>query len=165
MPTIDELVASVMHIPLHRRARSLRELIQHHVRHSLTNNHTVTPAAAHQALHLWSAMTVPPSTPVVAPRCRRSARISAGGSRAFNRQGGSADERTSAPPATSAAISVDAGPSEPPSNVVVPAAPLQPLTWTPPARIQVANVAYCDAHGWTVMVQVLVVLCSLPLDE
>jgi hypothetical protein len=26
-------------------------------------------------------------------------------------------------------------------------------------------VAYCDAHGWTAVVQVLVVLCDLPLDE
>jgi hypothetical protein len=26
-------------------------------------------------------------------------------------------------------------------------------------------VAYCDAHGWTAVVQVPVVLCSLPLDE
>jgi hypothetical protein len=26
-------------------------------------------------------------------------------------------------------------------------------------------VAYCDAHGWTAVVQVSVVLCSLPLDE
>jgi hypothetical protein len=39
------------------------------------------------------------------------------------------------------------------------------LTQTPPARIQVANVAYCDAHGWTAVVQVPVVLCDLPLDE
>jgi hypothetical protein len=29
----------------------------------------------------------------------------------------------------------------------------------------VANVAYYDAHGWTAVVQVPVVLCDLPLDE
>jgi hypothetical protein len=136
-----------MHIPLHHRTRSLRELIQHHVRHSLADNHMATPTAAREALHLWSAMTAPSSTPVVAPRRRRSACILAGGSRAFNHEGDSAGEGTSAPPAAPTAIPVDAGPSEPPPNVVVPAAPVQPLTQTPPARIQVANVAYCDAHG------------------
>jgi hypothetical protein len=123
MPTIDELVASVMHIPLHRRARSLRELIQHHVRLSLADNHTATPTAAREALLLWSAMTASPSTPEVIPVY-----------------------------------------AEPP-NVVVSSAPVPTLTQTPPARIQVANVAYCDAHGWTAVVQALVVLCDLPLDE
>jgi hypothetical protein len=44
-------------------------------------------------------------------------------------------------------------------------APVPTSTRTPPARIQVANVAYCDAHGWTAVVQVPVVLCDLPLDE
>jgi hypothetical protein len=122
IPTIDELVASVMHIPLHRRARSLRELLQHHVRLSLADNHTATPTAAREALLLWSTMAVPPSTP---------------------------------------AIPVD---DEPP-NVVVSSAPVPTSTRTPPARIQVANVAYCDAHGWTAVVQVPVVLCDLPLDE
>jgi hypothetical protein len=112
-----------MHIPLHRRARSLRELIQHHVRLSLADNHTTTPTAAREALLLWSAMTAPLSTP--------------------------------------ADTSVDV---EPP-NVVVSSAPVPTLTQTPPARIQVANVAYCDAHGWTAVVQVPVVLCDLPLDE
>jgi hypothetical protein len=112
-----------MYIPLHRRARSLRELIQHHVRLSLADNHTATPTAAREALLLWSAMTAPPSTP--------------------------------------ADTSIDA---EPP-NVVVSSAPVTTLTQTPPARIQVANVAYCDAHGWTAMVHVPVVLCDLPLDE
>jgi hypothetical protein len=43
--------------------------------------------------------------------------------------------------------------------------PVPTSTRTPPARIQVANVAYCDAHGWTAVVQVPVVLCDLPLDE
>jgi hypothetical protein len=112
-----------MHIPLHRRARSLRELIQHHVRLSLADNHTVTPTAAREALLLWSAMTAPPSTP--------------------------------------ADTSIDA---EPP-NVVVSSALVPTSTRTPPARIQVANVAYCDAHGWTAVVQVPVVLCDVPLDE
>jgi hypothetical protein len=46
-----------------------------------------------------------------------------------------------------------------------PAAPVPTLTRTPPARIQVANVAYCDTHEWTAVVQVSVVLCSLPLDK
>jgi hypothetical protein len=52
-----------MHIPLRRRARSLRELIQHHVRLSLADNHTATSTAAREALLLRSAMTAPPSTP------------------------------------------------------------------------------------------------------
>jgi hypothetical protein len=112
-----------MHIPIHRRAQSPRELIQHHVRLSLADNHTVTPTAAREALLLWSAMTAPPST--------------------------------------QADTSVDV---EPP-NVVDSSAPVPTLTQTPPARIQVANVAYCDAHGWTAVVQVPVVLCDLPLDE
>jgi hypothetical protein len=110
-----------MHIPLHHRARSLRELIQHHVRHSLADNHTATPNAARKALLLWSAMTAPPSTPT---------------------------------------IPVEAEPLN-----IVSSAPVPTSTWTPLARILVANVAYCDAHGWTAVVQVPVVLCDLPLDE
>jgi hypothetical protein len=121
-----------------------------------------SPDAAEEAFHLWNAVESPlPAS----PRRSRNACISAGGRRDFNRQGGSAGEGASAPPAAPAAIRVDAGPGEPPSNVAVPTAPVQPLTRTPPARIQVANVAYCDTHGWTVVVQVPVVLCSLPLDE
>jgi hypothetical protein len=53
--------------------------------HFLADNHMATPAAACQALHLWSAVTAPPSTPVVTPRRHWSARILAGGNRAFNR--------------------------------------------------------------------------------
>jgi hypothetical protein len=104
-----------MHIPLHRRARSLRELIQHHVHLSLADNHMATPTTAREALLLWSAMTAPPSTPA--------------------------------------------------DTSIISSAPVTTLTQTPPARIQVANVAHCDAHGWTAVVQVPVVLCDLPLDE
>jgi hypothetical protein len=35
MPTIDELVGDVMNLPLPRRARRLRYLIQHYVCHTL----------------------------------------------------------------------------------------------------------------------------------
>jgi hypothetical protein len=111
------------------------------VRHTLLYNYMASPDAAEEAFHLWNA--------VESPNCQR----------------GSAGEGTSAPPAAPAAISVDVGPTEPPPNVVIPAAPVPPLIRIPPTRIQVANVAYCDAHGWTVVVQVPVVLCSLPLDK
>jgi hypothetical protein len=109
MPTIDELVASVMHLPLHCHARRLRELIQHYVRRSLVDHHTATPAAAHEALHLWNVVATPPSIPVAAPRRRRNARIAVGNSRAFNHQGDSAGAGTSAPPAAQAGISINAG--------------------------------------------------------
>jgi hypothetical protein len=130
-----------MNLPLPRRAPRLRSLLQHYVRHTVLYNYMASPDAAEEAFHLWNAVESP------------------------NRQGGSAGEGTGAPPATPAAILVDADPSELPPNVIVPAAPVQPLTRTPPVCIQVANVAYCDAHGWTAVVQVPVVLCSLPLDE
>jgi hypothetical protein len=107
------------------------------VRHTLLYNYMASPDAAEEDFHLWNALETP------------------------NHLRGSAGEGNSAP----SAIPVDVGPTEPLSNVVVPSAPVPTLTRTPPARIQVANVAYCNAHGWTAVVQVPVVLCSLPLDE
>jgi hypothetical protein len=107
------------------------------VRHTLLYNYMASPDAVEEALHLWHAMESP------------------------DRSRDSGDEGPSTLQATLADIPVDA---ERP-NVVVSSAPVPTSTRTPPARIQVANVAYCDAHGWTAVVQVSVVLCDLPLDE
>jgi hypothetical protein len=59
MPTIDELVGDVMHLPLPRRAPRLRSLLQHYVRHTLLYNYMASPDAVEEALHLWNAVESP----------------------------------------------------------------------------------------------------------
>jgi hypothetical protein len=85
MPTIDELVASMLHLPPHHRARRMRERLQCHVRRSLVHHQTATPAVARQALHLWNDVATPLVTLVAAPCCCRGAHITVGGHHAFNR--------------------------------------------------------------------------------
>jgi hypothetical protein len=59
MPTIDELVADVMNLPLPRRAPRLRSLLQHYVRHTLLYNYMASPDAAEEAFHLWNVVESP----------------------------------------------------------------------------------------------------------
>lgn len=100
IPTIDEVVASVMYLPHHLRARRLRDRLERQVRHSLVQHQSAMSTAARRGLQLWNTMAVIPTAPVPA-RCRRGgARIMVGGSRPFN----------CAPGARS---TTDAGPSEP----------------------------------------------------
>jgi hypothetical protein len=98
MPTIDELVGDVMHLPLPRRAPRLRSLLQHYVRHTLLYNYMASPDAVEEALHLWNAVESP------------------------DRPRDSGDEGPSTLQATPATIPVDADPP----NVVVSSAPVPP---------------------------------------
>jgi hypothetical protein len=98
MPTIDELVGDVMHLPLPRRAPRLRSLLQHYVRHTLLYNYMASPDAVEEALHLWNAVESP------------------------DRPRDSGDEGPSTLHTTPATIPVDAAPP----NVVVSSASVPP---------------------------------------
>jgi hypothetical protein len=105
-------------------------------------------------------------TLVAAPRCCRGAHITVGGHHTFNRH------VEVPPPLTVASLSVpppgastDAGPSGPPASATITAGqPQQLAPQTSPHPHPGGQRGPRDAHGWTIVVQVSVVECTLPLD-